>query len=319
MTDKKTLKYFIINLLDDMKRMGDRSYSRSMRTILKGSSGPVADKFQDSTAYGKAPYITMDELREVMDELVYTSEVIQMMTSSGKIYYLKLSSAYVDDRLLFNELFGVPQEFNTDSLTDELDYYPSRNPMDYDAYSEKGSIDVKTINGTNKSIQYESSIERKLIDKLIEIEYVKDIVEQPIEIPKGINGDKHYTPDLLIKTYHNYNVLIEVKSYDEMTTYSVLRNYESLKNYAYQNEMLPALVTLSEKHWISLKDIKNAPTNIHLETLVLDKIHRYGKITDKEYKEIIQKIDVGAIDIHHIIVKNNLKKKGKWDNYYIEK
>jgi hypothetical protein len=317
-----TLKYFILSLLEDMQRQGKRAYVRTMNTILKGGTGPNADLFKGSAAYGKAPFLTRGEFYEIMDELVDASVIAQMIANNGKVYYQKLSNIFVEDRRAFNKLFGVPDEYNTSTDCDDLDhYYPQRSPTEEDGYSVKGTIEIETLLFAEKPVEYESSIERELIEKLSEIEYIKDIVEQPVRIQRGKNGDKYYTPDLLIKTYHNHQVLIEVKNADDMTTHSVLRKYRLLEQYAYENQMIPTMITLSQnnKQWVSLRDIENATTNIHLETLILDKINHNSKVTAQEYKEMLQVIPCDTIDIHHIILKNNLKKKGMYDKYDIEK
>jgi len=319
MMDKQTLKHFILILLNDMKKKDILSYVKSMNTILKGSSGPVADLFKDSKAYGKEPLITLSLFNENMDELVNSAAVAKMTNSHGKIYYKKLTNAYISDRMALNNLFGISHYFNLESDPEiNNNHYPHRSPTQSDVYSEKGMINVITVSGQSKSVEYESSIEKRLINELSEYEYINDIIEQPVELLKGKNEDRHYTPDLYIETYHNHHVIIEVKSLDEMTTHSVLKNYKLLEDYAYSKNMTPALVTFDSKRWLSLNEIKNMKTNILLETKILDKINKYGKVTDEEYKKIAQETDCDDVDIHHIILKNNLKKKSKWDKFYIE-
>ena len=315
---QNTLEYFTLILMMDMMKKGVRCYITSMLTILKGKQGPVADQFKDSHAYKKFVTLTRDELVHTLESLHVEGIVSRMYSPSKKIYYIKLMTVYADLRVWFNRIFGIPNE-NSEGLDENLikGYIPQRSPVNSDTFSEKGTIEIELFHGVTKTIQYESSLEKMFIDDMNHYEYIKDIIEQPMMISRGKNKDKSYTPDFLIQTYHDHQILIEIKPLNEMTTYSVLKNYDLLKNYAYEHNMAHGLITFHEKQWITLSEIENRKTNIELETYVLSRIDKYNEFKNTDYEEAKKSIKCKDLDIHHIILKNKLKKKGKWDNFYI--
>jgi hypothetical protein len=303
-----------------MEKKQVKAYVKSMNSVLKGKNGPVSDLFKDSLSYSKAPEMNSTQFDDIMENLINSALVTRLISTSNKIYFKKLTRNYAQNRLVFNEIIGLPNYFNETNQIDAIyDHFKQRTPMNSDAYSEKGKKTISTITDQNKEIEYESSLEEKLIDDLEEFEYIKDIVEQPVDLLKGKYGDRHYIPDFLILTYHNHKALIEVKTLNEMTTYSVLKNFDLLTKYAYENDIEPVMLTNHDNKWISLRDIKNMKTNKALESEILNLINKNGKIEDDEYKQIYQKIDCNELDIHHIILKHNLKKKTKRVKFYIEK
>jgi hypothetical protein len=321
MNDKKTsLKYFIINLIEEMDKKNIKAYDKSMGTILKGKEGPIANEFKNSMSFGKAPDLSKQFFEENMNDLIDEGLITKMHSLRGKVYYKKLSKSFISNRDFLNKLFDIPNYYNNDRTNDTIDdYFPQRNPTKSDVFSKTGEIEIETLSHKNKTVEYESEVEKMLITNLVDSEYIKDIVEQPVVLSKGKNNDRHYIPDFLIQTYHNHLIIIEVKCLDEMTTNSVLNNYKLLEKFAFENDMIPAMVTYHVNQWLSLKNLSDMKTNIVLESRILNHIHKNNKITNEEYKEIIKNVECNDLDIHHIILKNNLKKKGKWDCFYIEK
>ena len=315
------IKYLILTLIDDMNKKGSRAYQRTMNTVLKGRQGPGADNYIDSVAYGTLPDLSIDTFNEEIEKLASESKIAIMTSQSKRVYYIKLSDAYVEDRIKFNDLFGITNDINYNDLrnNDKLYEYGQQRSIDSNSEFDSGSMSIETIDGIKKEVEYESSLERKLMNELSEVEYMKDIVVQPVTIPRGKYGDKKYFPDMLVLSYHNHMILIEVKCLSEMTTDSVLNKYRVLEKYAYDHDMKPVMITHHINRWITLNDIKNRATNRLLEQKVMDKIENNERITNEEYKSICKDIHCDELDIHHIILKNHLKKKGRYNNFYITK
>jgi len=314
--NSKKIKYFIISIIKEFQKKNKKAYETSIRTILRGSDGPVANQFEHLPAHGKFANLTKTNYLKALNELL-EENIIVKITNDKKTnhYYKTLSKGCLDTRLFFDDLFELPPGKVQVDNKQINDYYPTRDPRDSKTVSKKGVLYFETITSKNNEIIYESSYEKELIEDLSNCDYLKHVIEQPTKVMISSKG--FYTPDFLIQTYHNHFIFLEIKLLPLLTNYSVLKKHNKLKSYAESNDMKAVLVTKHDNKWLTLKQIKDRKTNEHLEREILNIINQKCEFTFNDYKEVEKIIVFDEIDFHNVILNNNLVKKGSFNNFII--
>lgn len=80
-------------------------------------------------------------------------------------------------------------------------------------------------------VQWESHGERKFIKAMENSSIITDFVEQPIKIKYGLNDDKLYVPDFLIRTSEGLAFVVEIKFRKQLADYEVLCKADAASKY----------------------------------------------------------------------------------------
>lgn len=314
----RKIGYHALRMIEALNKRKVPAYFSIVHELLAGVSSDSTYPFRNIQGFGKVPELSEDHLQHVMDGLVANDDISLCETEWEETYYVYLPNTVREDREKIMQLISFKDNNAIEYVNDILDGYDStRDPVDSEAYSVKGILDEESVSLLAHELKYESALERDFLRHILDIGFAKHIVVQPLDIPYGKTGKKTYTPDMIVLTHKNHVVLVEIKDVSEMTTYSVLKKYAVLKNDAEEQDFGYAMIGRYEDRWISLETIRNRPTNLHLESFVMNRIDRDEIMTNDEYEAFKGQYDYEDIDLMHIILKHNLVKKSRWDYYDI--
>lgn len=319
MTDiNKKIKYHILELIKEFEVNGDLPYPVSMRSVLKGiTNGAVSGKYIDSKSFGVFPYLSHENLREVTSEMLEETSIIAVENVRKRKSYFKIADVdYADLRNNFDKIFGLePGVYK--SYSDIINNFaPVRDLDESEASSKSGFTDLELLYG-NKKVGYESGLELDFINDLANSGYIKDIIEQPYKLNYGKNNKKKYTIDYLIQTYHNHLILVEVKDLKDLSIKNVLYKYFKLKEIMEKHDIKTHLLTRFEDEWITYEDLLKTDVNEKLEDFMLNRLIEKRSFDISDKKEARLHIDFNELDFQQTIIKNNLKRTGKFDNFVI--
>lgn len=296
----------ILKLIDDFNRKERIAYFTSMRTVLRGNEGPIADEFIDSIVYGKYPYLNNEDYKNALIILEERNEIQYNKKENGKEYYKNTSDKnYFIDEL--DRLFGIS---NTNIESDDISYYTFYQKRDIDDF-ENSNIGKSLMYLIDNIvlIDYESPEEQKFLEYINKSNYIKSIIAQPGIDDESFYKGKKYTPDFLIETYHDQLVFVEVKPYNEISRKAVLDKLKHVENFFKDKENVHVcMVFRYDNKWHSLHTLKDFPLNLDLEVEVKKKLKSIGVFTDIDLNNLKEKIYINDIDIHKIIIENNFKR-----------
>src|SRR5690554_6756807 len=144
-----------------------------MQTVLRGRSGPVADLFKDTHAYGKFPQLKTFQLEAAIHELLLeTASVGDENERRGRHYYKKIGNEFKNQRMILDQIIdletGVIVEYNN-----EIHYYETaRDVSESTAISNKGTVIIETIYNKEVVVQYESELEKRFLKDLDLFDYI---------------------------------------------------------------------------------------------------------------------------------------------------
>jgi len=102
-------------------------------------------------------------------------------------------------------------------------------------------------------VQWESHGERKFIKAMENSSIITDFVEQPIRIRYGLDGDKLYVPDFLIRTSEGLVFVVEIKFRKQLADYEVLCKAKAASEYLGN---LGVGYCLIDHYGVSVNDLK---------------------------------------------------------------
>jgi hypothetical protein len=155
----------------------------------------------------------------------------------------------------------------------------------------------------NRSVQFESSLERNFLDMLESYGEVIWYQEQPLAIPYIFNGlAKWYYPDFCVGLKDGRYFVVEIKDTFEMLQYQNARKLQALWQYC-QRHGLGLLVTDGVK---TIQDIYERKIDSEFQQILMQHLKQAGAIGIKGFRPLKDRFTTAWQDLPSIVLHEEL-------------
>ena len=180
---------------------------------------------------------------------------------------------------------------------------PKRNVSDHQE-NESGTV---ILQKSSRPLQYESRMERRILEFLDRNPWVKEINAQCVEIPYTYNGNTHkYYPDIVFKTKDDAICLLECKPIIRMAVYRNIVKYRALHQYC---RTYGFGYTVIDSGCRSIIDLLGMEYNKEFADILEDECRKVEYLTWPDVLRLAENmhIRVNAKELSAIIIKKHLQ------------
>ena len=193
--------------------------------------------------------------------------------------------------------------------------YESFSPVQKEVHGDNGG--TINLNKSKEPLEYDSKLERKILEDLNQCRFIKEIKTQSLVVPyKAKFGKKMktYIPDIQLLLVDNSIVIMEVKPIREMVNNKVLRKHKALRKYCKENGF--GFTILGENYY-SFEDLKKEKVENEIKEKFIRFVEENDEVTFSDCTVFKKEHNISEKQICNIIWNN--KNKLKYQQFKIIK
>ena len=182
---------------------------------------------------------------------------------------------------------------------------------------ELKSMNIGKVEIRGHDVEYESGLEKEILEKLKECDFVKDIKTQSLVIDYEYNGviNKYY-PDFQILTKDNRLIVLEVKPIFNMFNNFVIAKYDALKKYCITNGYGYLMMG---KDYKCYETINKLAINRSVVDSFAKLVREKGRLSFSQYNEFRKGYKLTTDEMYKVVLDNiNILEYGTKPVFYIK-